>query len=285
MIFAAHAPALVDYIYLIDSYPERGGHAVVRERGKSPGGAGANVAHHLASLGMRSVLYTTLGEDDDAEYFVSLTSAKVVAEITDSLTGRVHVFVDAGGERTFFVEPNAAGKPYVSVGSGDILYLDPFPSDESFKIQTSVAEKFEGFVILNPGFPYVKLGFDKLRHLLKHVDMLILSSAELNELSVDISEILTLVEYLVVTEGEGGSSCYTAEKSFHSPGFNARVVDTTGAGDAFAAGFIYGFMKKLPLDVCLTLGNFCGAFNVERLGARNFPDKGMIDEFLASVLS
>jgi len=283
-MFSAHAPALVDHIYLIDEYPPRGGHSIIRLTEKSPGGAGANVAHNLASLGVRSVIFTTLGRDEDAEYFVKNTSAIVEAEITDDKTGRVHVFVDKDGERTFFVEPNAAGKPFVRVKGGDYLYLDPFPSEKSFEVQINEAENFGGFVILNPGFPYSNLGFEKLKQILRHVDMVIMSAEEFSILRVETADFLKYVDYLIVTQGRLGSACYTKNGSFQSPAFPARVVDTTGAGDAFAAGFIFGFMNNYPIEVCLKLGNFCGAYNVERVGARNFPSRGEIGEFLARVL-
>lgn len=283
-MFTAYAPALVDYIYLIEKYPERGGHSVIKSTSKSPGGAGANVAHNIASLGVESVLYTTLGTDIDSDYFVKNTKATVVAKVTDDSIGKVHVFVDSEGERTFFVEPNAAGKPYVDVGGRDYLYLDPFPSDESLELQKNAAEKFDGKVILNPGFPYVSLGFDSLKPLLRDTDVLILSSDEFFMLGVEVSDILLYVEYLVVTQGKLGSTCYTKHGSFQAGAFNVRVVDTTGAGDAFAAGFIYGFMMNYPIEICLKLGNFCGAYNVERIGARNFPTKENIEDFLARVL-
>jgi ribokinase len=283
-MFSAYAPALVDYIYLIDFYPPKGGHSVIRASGKSPGGAGANVAHNIASLGVDATLYTTLGKDEDSVYFVENTKAEVVAEITDEKTGKVHVFVDSEGERTFFVEPNAAGKPYVKVEKGDYLYLDPFPSENSLELQIEAARNFDGFVILNPGHPYVNLGFKKLISILEHTDMLILSSDEFSALKVDVSEMLRHVDYLIVTQGKLGSVCYTRDRSFQAEAFRANVVDTTGAGDAFAAGFIYGFMMGLPIEICLKLGNLCGAYNVERIGARNFPSREKIEDFLARVL-
>src|SRR5205085_12558269 len=46
----------------------------------------------------------------------------------------------------------------------------------------------------------------------------------------------------------------------------AQVVDTTGAGDCFNAGFLAGWLAKLPLAECLTLGNICGARSVESFG-------------------
>ncbi len=283
-MFAVHGPALVDYIYIIDSYPEKGGHAIVLSTSKSPGGAGANVAHNMASIGVESCIYTSLGDDDDARFFVSNTSAKVIAERTDGKTGRVLVFVDRSGERTFFVEPNAAGKPTKKVGKADFLYFDPFPTEESFEIQKEIAEKFDGFKIVNPGFPYVKLGFDRIKELFELVNMVIMSKEEFRALNVSVNEVLRRVEYLIITAGSEGSICYANGRKFEAKAFEAEAVDTTGAGDAFAAGFLYGFIRGLPIDVCLALGNFCGAYNVQKIGARVFPDRNTIENFLARVL-
>jgi sugar/nucleoside kinase (ribokinase family) len=283
-MISAHGPALVDYVYLIESFPGAGGHAKILSVSKSPGGAGANVVHNLARLGLRTKLFTTLGKDSDAEYFVENTEAEVVAEITDELTGKVLVFVDRTGERTFFVQPNAAGKPFVRVEDGDYLYVDPFPSEFSFEVQKEVMENFNGFVILNPGYLYALMGFKKLSELLKFADMVIMSSNEFEMLKASAGDFLIFVDYLIVTLGAEGSVCYTKREKLFERAFKANVVDTTGAGDAFSAGFLYTLFNGYPLEVCLKLGNFCGAYNVERVGSRAFPSKKLVENFLANIL-
>lgn len=282
-MISAHAPALVDYVFIVDKFPSPGGHARVFATSKSPGGAGANVVHDLATLGVETALFTTLGRDDDARFFVENTKAKVFAEITDELTGKVLVFVDQRGERTFFVQPNSAGKPFVKVKCGEFLYVDPFPSEVSFEVQKEVVQNFGGFVILNPGYLYASMGFKKFRELLEFTDMVIMSSAEFELLKSSPRKYLEFVDYLIVTLGDKGAVCYTKREKFSEKGFKANVVDTTGAGDAFSAGFIYGFINDLPIEHCLKLGNFCGAYNVERIGARAFPTKEMVEEFIMSL--
>ncbi len=286
-MFAAFAPALVDYMHLIDRYPPPGGHAIVKSSTRTPGGAGANVAHNLAKLGVKAILYTTLGRDDDARFFIANTLAEVRFEVTHEFTGRVDVFVDESGERTFFVHPNAASHPHVRVdGDERYLYLDPFPTESSFEVQLRVARDWkERFVILNPGYPYASLGFERLRKMLRFVKMAIMSENEFNMLGVDENTLLKFVEILVITRGDEGGSCYTREGEWHEKAVQVgRVVDTTGAGDSFAAGFIYGLIRGFNPDVCLKLGNFCGAYNVTGLGARKFPSKEELESFLARVL-
>ncbi|MET1123879.1 MAG: PfkB family carbohydrate kinase [Archaeoglobaceae archaeon] len=281
-MFVAHCPALVDYVYVVDEFPRRGGHAIVRAFTKSAGGAGANVAHNIATLGVDAKIVTAIGRDGDAEFFIANTAAEVEAEVYDR-TGRVHVIVDSEGERTFLVEPNAAANPPMKKIVADYIYFDPFPSERSLEVQTEVARISRGFKILNPGFPYASLGLEKLKPMLEVVDMLILSSEELAELGGK-EKVAGLVDYLVVTLGAKGSRVVCDEGEFFAEAYPARVVDTTGAGDAFAAGFLYGFMNSLPLETCLKLGNFCGAYNVSRLGARNFPSREEVEVFLTKIL-
>lgn len=58
-------------------------------------------------------------------------------------------------------------------------------------------------------------------------------------------------------------------------------MDTTGAGDSFNAGFVYGFLTEKGLEECLACGNACGALNVTAYGGNTgFPDKEGLKEFM-----
>ena len=280
-MIAGIGPALVDYIYTIDEFPQRGGHAIVKGFVRMPGGACANVIAGLSSFGVKCRFYSTIGRDEDAEFFVkSMEGVDLRLKVTHDLTGRVEVYVDRDGERTFFVHPNASGivdLDLEGLEEVDQIYLDPFPAEDSFEVQLKVARKakeLRKYVILNPGYPYTKLGFERLKELLEHTDMLILSEPELRCLGVSEEDLLRYVDVVVVTLGSKGSKAVTKDGTYYQPAFRVeKVVDTTGAGDAFSAGFLYGFLKSLPMDLCLKLGNFVASYNIQRYGARNFPPK------------
>ncbi|RLI73547.1 carbohydrate kinase family protein [Archaeoglobales archaeon] len=291
-MIAGVGPALVDYINVIDEYPKVGGHAIVKETMRMAGGAAANVIYGLANFGLKCRFYSTIGKDGDAEFFKSsMKNVELVLNITHKETGKVVIYVDRYGERTFFVHPNAAGFVDLLIEDRDFeevdyFYLDPFPSDRSFEMHLKLAKrakKFGKFVILNPGFPYTLLGFEKLSELLKYVDMLIMSKDEFSMLDKNEKEFVELVDYLIITLGKDGSKCVTninGSKVVKKPAFKTEIIDTTGAGDAFAAGFIYGFLSNLGLEKSLLLGNYVASYNIQRYGARNFPSKSEIDEFL-----
>lgn len=87
-----------------------------------------------------------------------------------------------------------------------------------------------------------------------------------------IKEILnTGVETLIVKRGEKGSTVYLKDGSvIEVPGFDVVVINVLGAGDAFASGFIYGFLQGWDWYKCCRLGNACGAILVTKHGCANF---------------
>ena len=289
-MIAGVGPALVDHIYAIDEYPSKGGHAIVKGYIKMAGGAAANVICGLASFGVKCRFYSTVGRDEDAKFFAdSMKGVELRLNVTHSLTGRVDVYVDKHGERTFFVHPNASGVVELNIGDEDYeevdyFYLDPFPSEKSFDVHVEIAKnakKHDKIVILNPGYPYTSLGFKKLSELLKFTDIVIISEPEFKSLNVSEDDFLKFVDILIVTLGKLGSKAVTNDENYYQPAFKVeRVVDTTGAGDAFSAGFLYGILNGLPLDACLKLGNFVASYNIQHYGARNFPPKEEVDRLL-----
>lgn len=59
-------------------------------------------------------------------------------------------------------------------------------------------------------------------------------------------------------------------------------MDTTGAGDSFNAGFVYGFLRGLPMEDCLKCGNGCGALSVTKLGGNTgFPRRAELEKWIS----
>ena len=92
------------------------------------------------------------------------------------------------------------------------------------------------------------------------------------------------VEALIMKTGSRGALVYRADGSkTEVPGFPVEVVNILGAGDAFAAGFIYGYLKGWDLYLSCRMGNACGAHVVTQLGCANFtPYEKDILEFIES---
>jgi ribokinase len=89
-------------------------------------------------------------------------------------------------------------------------------------------------------------------------------------------------EVLVVTLGERGCEVWTADEQFYVPSFQASVVDTTGAGDAFHGGFIYGMLQGWDLRQVATFATAIAALNCQTLGGRRgLPTLAQVEELLS----
>lgn len=85
----------------------------------------------------------------------------------------------------------------------------------------------------------------------------------------------------VVKLGDRGSIAYSGGKLYKAAPFKVEAVDTTGAGDSFNAGFIYGFLKGKTTEECLKYGNACGALSVASYGGNTgFPDEQELFKFI-----
>ncbi|MFZ3327767.1 MAG: PfkB family carbohydrate kinase, partial [Methylocella sp.] len=81
----------------------------------------------------------------------------------------------------------------------------------------------------------------------------------------------------VVTRSERGSAVVTRDEVLAVPAFPVeRVVDTTGAGDLFAAGFLAGLSKNKDLETCARLGALAAAEIIQHIGARPLNDLGQL---------
>ena len=86
---------------------------------------------------------------------------------------------------------------------------------------------------------------------------------------------------VVIKLGSSGSFAIENGKEVFLPAYRVKAVDTTGAGDSFNAGFVYGFLTGKGLEECLACGNACGALNVTAYGGNTgFPDKEGLKEFM-----
>ncbi len=82
--------------------------------------------------------------------------------------------------------------------------------------------------------------------------------------------------------GAKGALGFAEGKVCRREPFRVRAVDTTGAGDSFNAGFVYGYLTGKDLSECLSCGNACGALSVTALGGNTaFPDRAGLEAFLA----
>jgi sugar/nucleoside kinase (ribokinase family) len=97
---------------------------------------------------------------------------------------------------------------------------------------------------------------------------------------VALARLAELVPLAVIKLGAEGAIARRGAEVAYAPGIQVAVVDTTGAGDCFNAGFLYGYLRGMPLEECLRRGNICGGLAATMRGCGATPTAAQIEERL-----
>lgn len=276
---------LIDVIGIGERLPEREEEVFLDELITLPGGSAANTAAACARLGLKTGFIGKIGADDFGEFLKSdLRSEGVdVSELKKTeqkKTGTCLIAMDRKRERHMYafsgaanlLSPEDINPEYIN--SAKIVHLADL---KNISPLIEAAQRAEGGtkVSLNPGGLIIGLGYRKIKPLLKLTDIYISSKDEASKL-YQTSEPEKLayklmaegIEVVALTVGKEGCYVADAEKKMQIPGLKVRAVDTTGAGDAFSAGFLYGMSKGLSLEECGRYANATAALKVSAPGAR-----------------
>ncbi|MBV9052764.1 MAG: adenosine kinase [Hyphomicrobiales bacterium] len=258
------------------------------------GGCAANTASGVASLGGRAAFIGKVRKDTLGDLFAQNIRAFGVdfatsPAISGPATARSFILVTPDGERTMNtylgacqgLGPDDVAKEAVEGSAFTYLegYLwDPPLAKEAFRKAAHMAHGAARKVALTLSDAFcVDRYRDEFMELLRSrlVDILFANEHELKSLftTEDFETALAGLRETgalgVVTRGPAGAMTVTREETFEVPAFPIeRLVDTTGAGDLFAGGFLFGLARGLPEKECLRLGALAAAEVIQHIGAR-----------------
>ena len=262
------------------------------------GGSAANSMAGIAAMGGRAGFIGQVADDQFGEVFAHDMTAQGVHFATPPLTGgpptgRCLILVTADGGRTMNTAPGASHELTPEaldaglIASAAILYLEGYlwgPAspraamaaaidmahaagrEVAFTVSESVviAGRRQGFAEL-----IARGGVD----LLFANENEALQLGERSDLDAAIEVLAAKIPTLIVTRGAAGASAVSGGKRIDIPAAPvAKVVDTTGAGDLFAAGFLVARAKGAPLERCLSVGAIAAAEIIGHFGARPEAD-------------
>jgi ribokinase len=277
----------VDKLYKVDKLAQAEEESFIEAYTESSGGSAANAIVGLARLGCKVGLIGKVGSDRESKMILQdlcLEGVDTKGIIhAEGKSGSVLGFVDKTGERALYVDPgvndtitiNEVKQEYIS--NTRFLHLSSFVGNESFQVQKKslefVSEKTK--VSFDPGLLYARRGYIAMEPILKKTSILIPNAFELELLTGKTSYregadlmIKKGIKIVAVKLGSIGSYVTNGIESHFVKSFNVEVVDTTGAGDAFCAGFISGLLNEENLFDCARIGNFVASRKVMKLGAR-----------------
>ncbi|HUI47885.1 MAG TPA: adenosine kinase [Acidimicrobiia bacterium] len=256
------------------------------------GGSAANTAAGIASFGGKAAYIGRVADDTFGKVFAhDLRSVGVHFDtplaVGGAPTGRCLVIVTPDAQRTMCTFLGAGAEldeSYVDdalVESAAVTYLegyiwDPPPAKDAVRRAAAVAHRADQRVALTLSDPFcVERHRQEFRELIEgHIDILFANEHEITMLyEVDtfdqaLHHVRGHCEIAALTRGPHGSVVVAGDDVHVIDAYPARVVDTTGAGDLYAAGFLYGFTHGFGLAKCGQLASLGAAEVISHLGAR-----------------
>jgi len=290
----------MDYLYRVERILSDE-ETVVKDFSQSPGGSAANTIYGLARLGIETGFVGVVGDDSDGELLikdfqkdgVDTSRIKVKRGVK---SGTVIGLTDNLGERSLYVLPAANSRLTFNdldidyVNQAKILHISSFADDRQFKVTLDLIARLNSSVKVNfaPGALYASKGLEALAPMLSRTYVLFLNQDEIQQLTGQgvragaktclkqgcsiVAVTLGQGKRLRIAKGTTTAASYIRdaenEYAIEPPKQSTAKVDTTGAGDAFAAGFLYGLLKSKGLEICGRLGNIVAQFSLREVGAR-----------------
>jgi sugar/nucleoside kinase (ribokinase family) len=256
------------------------------KRNMVSGGSAANTIHGLAMLGINSGFIGSIGKDDTGDFFendMKKAGVKTFLSRRNSQTGTAVALISPGSERTFATHLGAA----VELDAGDlnpedfkdydILYLEGYLIiNKALVERTCMIAKDNNMKIAIDLSSYnvVDAKLSDFKEIIeKYVDIVFANEEEAKSFTglapmEAINIISRLCEIAVIKVGKDGSLVKKGDESVKIGTIPVQCVDTTGAGDLYASGFLYGYAKGLPLESCGQFGSVLAGHVIEIVGAR-----------------
>lgn len=274
----------VDFLIEVPRYPAFNSKVELLQYTQAAGGEVATTMVGLQRLGLKTRYIGRFGDDSAGDIgYASLAGEGIdlafAERIHDSTTQIAFIVIDAGsGERTVIWkrDPKHAyspqDAPIAAVADAKVLHLTPHDTDACIELAKAARS---GGAIVSTDIDRV---FDGIEELLPSVDIL-LASADLPEAMTGITDPKASLEKLQaiagspvvgITLGDSGSLVLGPGGFIETPAFSVPggCRDTTGAGDSFRAGFLYGLVKGRSIEESCRLANAVASLKCRAVGAR-----------------
>jgi ribokinase len=253
------------------------------------GGSAANTIVGLARLGRKVGFIGKVANDNEGKLQID----NFVKEGVNT-EGIVHSKKGKSGAALGFVDKKGARALYINPGENDtlesreinleyivqtrFLHMSSFVGEKPFRAQKKLAGMLPQSIKLSfdPGALYAQRGVTAIEPLIRSSYVFMPNALELEQLTGETNyrrgaDIILEMGVKIVAVKLGAKGCYVTDgqEQITVEPFLVKAVDTTGAGDAFDAGFLYGLLdNKNNLYECGKLGNFVASKNIMTMGAR-----------------
>jgi sugar/nucleoside kinase (ribokinase family) len=254
------------------------------------GGSGVNVIKGLAHFKHRCAVVGKIGSDDKGEFFLrNMRRAGVDSYLEQGKlpTGQAICFITPDAERTFrsylgashsLTDMQLKDEYFEGV---KLFHVEGYQVVDPDLVLRSLKKAKEKGVMISLDLANVEIVRRNKEFLFQilpdYIDILFCNELEAKELTglppkEACSNLASLCQIAVVTMSERGCWTQSGKSLFYSPAFAVNALDSTGAGDLFASGFLHGYLTNEPLQKCAWLGCLTASYVVKMLGAE-IPDQ------------
>lgn len=272
---------LVDDVVFNQIIPKNDNRSIIR-----PGASAVNMLKGLNELGHTCSLITTIGDDEQGDFFLQSLKEKGITLFLKTIatpTGKSACLVTPNGERTMRTYLGASTENHRLQLNERMFqgvshfHLEGYQLKHRHLVNEAVrlAKQNSATVSVDlSSFEVVKANKDYIWELLQngHIDLLFANHEEATTLTglapKESSEMLShFCEIAIVTLGEEG--CYVSSQGaqWRCPARNVKVLDTIGAGDLFISGFLHGYLRHEAIPTCACIGTLLASHVIQVHGA------------------
>jgi ribokinase len=279
----------VDTLLKVDKIAGAEEESFIHDYAEACGGSAANTMVGLARLGASVGFVGKVADDHEGQLQIECFQKEGVNTdgIIHSSKGKSGVclgFVDKKGARALYINPGVNDliefreiqAPYIT--DTQFIHLSSFVGEKSFRAQKKLMSFLPDTVKVSfdPGSLYAQKGLAAIEPIIQNSFVMMPNTVELKLLTGETGipegaqKLIEMgVEIVAVKMGDKGCYVSNGEEKMTLQQYKVPVVDTTGAGDAFDAGFLYGLIHNRTLEDCGKLGNYVASRSVMKMGARD----------------
>lgn len=270
----------VDHVCVVAELPDRDTSKLrIESSFWSPGGQVATTMVACASLGLATSYLGAIGDDESERYLREelarrgVDTSRLIVRHAATRTAIVLVSATTGERLVLWQRDEALNVPpnHIAgavVNGARVVHVDAV--DEAASIRVATLARETGAIVTCD----VDAVTAHTSELLAHTTLPILAADVPSALTglTDVEQALRAIRLthpgtLCVTLGDRGSAALEGDEFIQVPGVPVKPIDTTGAGDIFRAGFIYGVLQRWPIHRVLTFANTAAALSCTRRGA------------------
>jgi len=250
------------------------------------GGSAANTIYGIARLGAEASFIGKIGKDDYGRIFkddLEKHNIKPILFFSETHSGRAVALISPDTERTFATHLGAAIElseddiSHEHFGEHNIFHIEGYivQNHELLEKAVKIAKELGMLISIDlASYNVVEENLDFLKYIIEdYVNIVFANEEEAKaftgkEPEEALSELASICDIAVVKIGKDGSLVKRGKDIYRIPAIEANVVDTNGAGDIYAAGFLFGLSQDWSLDKCAMAGGILAAKIIEITGAR-----------------